>query len=91
MNPIEPTPRERAAAGNGEMQEWIEYEADVNRPPDWMGSGDPDPKYDLAPLLQEDSFCELAFIQQLEVFFDDCEEINTAGDSTNTQDSTAST
>ena len=64
------TKREIAASGNGDMQEWIEYEADSNRKPDWMGIGDPNPKYDLAKMLDPDYKTHLA-IEELERYLND--------------------
>ena len=84
LKPIDPTPRERAAAGNGEMQEWIEYEADVNRQADWMGKGDPDPKYDLA---NNSATSEDVFLMQLERMWDDYQKSRIAtGNTADTED-----
>lgn len=75
------TARERAATGNGDMQEWIEYEAEANRDyREYLGTGDPDPKYDLAPMVAEQSFGDMVFIQQWRMLFDGESETNTADD-----------
>lgn len=70
MFPPDPTDKERAAAGNGDMLEWMEYEADVNREADWIGCCDPNDKQPLAVMLDPDYKTHLAILE-LERWFND--------------------
>ncbi len=90
MKPIEPTPREKAAVGNGDWDEWTEYEGEVNRDPaEYIGRGDPDPQYNLA-----DNYATIEdiFLNQMERMWDDYKKSRiAAGNTADTKNGTDST
>jgi len=55
-DPILPGGWHRSATeANGDMHEWQEYEAECERDPrEFQGAGDPDPRYDLAQMMDRD-------------------------------------
>lgn len=67
---VPPTKREKAAAGNGDMLLWHEYEADVARAGENAVPGRGPSKYPMAHMLDPNYKTYLA-IEELRRWFDD--------------------